>query len=102
MILNNFKNLAIDSNGICVLKKFISTNKNDKVKKDILNELVNNALEVVQSPFGNYAVQHAFQEWGFKTCESIVNAIINNIVSLSMQKYSSNVVEKCLELADKV
>jgi hypothetical protein len=85
-----------------VLKKLINTNKSDKVKKDILKELVNNTMEIIQSPFGNYAIQHVFQEWGFNNCENIVNVIINNIISLSMQKYSSNVVEKCLELADKV
>lgn len=36
------------------------------------------------------------------TCKEIINVIQTNIVSLSMQKYSSNVIEKSFELADKV
>jgi hypothetical protein len=36
------------------------------------------------------------------SCKEILNIIQQNIISLSMQKYSSNVVEKCLEIADKV
>ena len=102
VILKNFRSLALDCNGICVLKKFINSNKSDKVRKDILNELVDNALEIVQSPFGNYAIQYAIQEWGISFCRNIVDVIVNNIVSLSMQKYSSNAVEKVLDLADEV
>jgi hypothetical protein len=34
------------------------------------------------------------------SCKDIVNILQQNIISLSMQKYSSNVVEKCLEIAD--
>ena len=34
-------------------------------------------------------------------CKETISVIKNNIISLSMQKYSSNVVEKILELAEK-
>jgi hypothetical protein len=100
--LTNIKSLALDTNGICVLKQFINNNKNIVIRIEILNELVNNTLEIVQSPFGNYAIQYAIQEWGANFCRNIIIVIINNIVSLSMQKYSSNVVEKVLELVDTV
>jgi hypothetical protein len=100
VILINFKILCLDSNGICVVKKFINTNKSEIIKQKIIEELKNNCLEIVQSPFGNYAIQHIFEEWGL---ESIILSIItNNIASLSLQKFSSNVVERILELADKV
>jgi hypothetical protein len=101
-LLNNFRSLTLDSNGICVIKKLVNTNKSEKIKLRIIEELKLNTLEFVQSPFGNYAIQHVFQEYGFKNCKCIVDIIMSNIVSLSMQKYSSNVVEKCLELSEKV
>ncbi len=100
--MTNLKTLSLDSNGICVIKKFINTNKSPVLKSKILNELVNHTLEIVQSPFGNYAIQYAIKEWGIQFCKPVIYAITTNIVSLSMQKYSSNVVEKCLELADNV
>lgn len=61
-----------------------------------------NCLEIVQSPFGNYAIQHLLEEWGMITTKNIVNVIGQNIISLSMQKFSSNVVERCLEMSEKV
>lgn len=59
------KSLCLDSNGICVIKKLINTNKSDIVKQRILDEILYNCLEVVQSPFGNYAIQHVVQVYYF-------------------------------------
>jgi hypothetical protein len=59
-------------------------------------------LEIVQNPFGNYAIQHVFEEWGVEICIKIIGIIQQNIFSLSMQKYSSNVVERSLELSSRV
>ena len=39
-------------------------------------------------------------EWKLPYRKDIVKTITNNIVSLSMHKFSSNVVEKCIELDD--
>ena len=100
ILLNNLKILITDCNGICVIKKFINSNKSEVIKKKILEELTFNGLEYIQSPFGNYAVQHILQEWGFDTCYELVDIILKNVYSLSMQKFSSNVIEKFLELAD--
>jgi len=54
----------------------------------------------VQNPFGNYIIQHILDEWGAESAKGIINVIINNMISLSMQKFSSNVVEKCFDLVD--
>jgi hypothetical protein len=102
MLLKNLKNLTLDSNGICVIKKLINTNQSETIKKRILEEIQYNCLEIVQSPFGNYAIQHVLEEWGMEISKNIILIIKENIVSLSMQKFSSNVVEKCLEMSDNV
>ena len=57
---------------------------------------------MIQNPFGNYIIQHILEEWGFAGCKCVINVIQHNIISLSMQKFSSNVVEKCLDLIDQV
>jgi len=83
-----------------VLKKFINGNKNEELRKFFLDTITKNALEIVQNPFGNYVIQHILDEWGPEIAKNIINVIINNMISLSMQKFSSNVVEKCFDLVD--
>jgi hypothetical protein len=57
VILENFKIFVKDANGICILKKFISSNKSDKLKNDIYIEIKKNIFETMKDPFGNYIVQ---------------------------------------------
>ena len=61
-----------------------------------------NCLEIIQNPFGNYIIQHILEEWGSEVCKDVTKLIHQNIISLSMQKFSSNVVEKCIDLLDEV
>lgn len=61
-----------------------------------------NSLEIVQNPFGNYLIQHILDEWGQESAQDVIDVIINNVISLSMQKFSSNVVEKCFDVLDMV
>jgi hypothetical protein len=101
-VLENISKLIFDSNGICVLKKFINANQDPEKRKFLLDIITKNALEIVQNPFGNYLIQHIFEEWGHEIAKDILNVIITNLISLSMQKFSSNVVEKCFDMIDMV
>jgi hypothetical protein len=101
-ILFNFSELANHNNGLCVVKKMIiniiSKEYLNKTK-EILNE---NLFNLVQNPYGNYAIQTAFEYWQEEDVLPILNKFKNKYVNLSMQKYSSNVVEKCLERSDQI
>lgn len=57
VVLENFMTLVKDANGICVLKKFISTNKSEKIKADIYKEIQRDLFNIMKNPFGNYIVQ---------------------------------------------
>lgn len=61
IIINNLERLVLDSNGVCVVKKFINGNENPEIRKIILNKIEANCLEILQSPFGNYIIQHLFE-----------------------------------------
>lgn len=98
IILADIKNLSLDSNGICLVKKFIASNKSPENKKLIAKIITENCLEIAQNPFGNYAIQYILDTWEEKDCIDVINIIIENICSLSKQKFSSNVVEKIIEL----
>ena len=101
VIIGDLKNLSLDSNGICLIKKFIITTTIEENKTEIINILTDNVIEISQSLYGNYVIQFLFEAWGTSQCEKIVDIIIENICILSVQKYSSNVAEKIIELLDE-
>jgi len=70
-------------------------------KKKIRNALAYNIIDLVQNPFGNYTVQLALTAWKYEYCYPLVQKFNSLFCYLSMQKYSSNVIEKCLELGDE-
>jgi hypothetical protein len=97
----NLIDLCLDSNGICVVKKLIGNTFLCENKEKIIKLISENCIEIAQNPYGNYGIQYILEEWGINICESIVKIIINNICSLSTQKYSSNVSEKIIGLLDE-
>lgn len=61
-----------------------------------------NCTEIVEDAFGNYAVQYALDNYGYQVCWNLIEHVIKNLLSLSNQKFSSNVVEKCIQVSDRV
>ncbi|CAN7140018.1 unnamed protein product [Brassica rapa subsp. narinosa] len=91
--------LATDRHGCCVLQKCIGYFEGEQ-KDRLVSKVASNALLLSQDPFGNYALQYVFElqlEWAVN---EILKQLEGNYTELSMQKCSSNVVEKCLTLAD--
>jgi hypothetical protein len=64
--------------------------------------LTEDCIEIIQNPFGNYIIQYTLDLWGADTCSNLLQVIEQNLVLLSMQKYSSNVVEKCFDMISAV
>ena len=93
----NFLNLSNHINGICIVKKILSlTHKkeiHDKLKK-IINE---NAFNLIQHPYANYVIQIIIETWEINEILEILSNFHNKFTILSMSKYSSNVVERCIE-----
>ena len=100
IILNNIKELCMDSNGICLIKNFIRTNTIISDKKRINDEFVNNFLVLAENPFGNYGIQYLIENWDKNILKDIKDKLMDNIYKLSMQQYSSNVVEKAIVILD--
>jgi hypothetical protein len=46
----------------------------------ILEKLVVHIDEILQDPYGNYAVQHAIDLYGDKKCSSMIDRILQKIV----------------------
>lgn len=67
--------------------------------RPLLEELCQNALTLVQSPFGNYGVQYVLELNDPMSTEAIIRQFLGKVCILSAQKYSSNVIEKCIRVA---
>ena len=100
-ILNNFKELCLDSNGICLIKNFIKTNTLQSNKQRIIEEIVNNFIILAESHYGNYDIQYLMENLNINDLNDIQNKIMENIYRLSIQQFSSNVVEKAIEVFDE-
>ncbi len=97
LILANFLQLACHSNGLCATKKVIACSKNRQYIYAIQRLLLINASMLVQNSYGNYSIQIALEKWDYELIEPLISMFYNNFFELSIQKFSSNVVEKCLE-----
>lgn len=92
--LENFVQLSLNLNGAAVIKKLLSVITLAHLINIILSILEKNYLKIVESQFGNYVIQDAIECFGYKKSEKIIINIINNSVYFSLQKYSSNVIDK--------
>ncbi|KAK6936978.1 Pumilio RNA-binding repeat [Dillenia turbinata] len=90
--------LATDRHGCCVLQKCL-THSDGEPRHHLICEVSSNALILSQDPFGNYVVQFVFELGLPWATNDVLDELEGNFADLSMQKYSSNVVEKCLKYA---
>ncbi|KAJ0246108.1 Pumilio 12 [Hirschfeldia incana] len=98
-VITHCVELATDRHGCCVLQKCLAYFEGEQ-KDHLVSEIVSNALLFSQNPFGNYVLQYVFElqlQWAIN---EILEQLEGSYTKLSMHKCSSNVVEKCLKLAD--
>jgi hypothetical protein len=53
----NFISLANHSNGLCIVKKVLMMNHKQELHEKLKKYLIDNAMGLVQNPYGNYALQ---------------------------------------------
>ncbi|XP_047329104.1 pumilio homolog 12 [Impatiens glandulifera] len=88
--------LATDRHGCCVLQKCLSMSSGEQ-SAQLICEITSNTLLLSQDQFGNYVVQFILENRVVWATSYILDQLKGRYGCLSMQKYSSNVVEKCLK-----
>eukprot|EP01120_Amphizonella_sp_Union-15-10_P017367 TRINITY_DN9620_c0_g1_i2.p1 TRINITY_DN9620_c0_g1~~TRINITY_DN9620_c0_g1_i2.p1 ORF type:complete len:450 (-),score=54.98 TRINITY_DN9620_c0_g1_i2:123-1472(-) len=85
--------------GCCVMQRCID-HGTEQQKIQLITEIQENALWLVQDQFGNYVVQYILdlENISVDVCSLLVPHLLDHIVPLSTQKFSSNVIEKCLKI----
>ncbi|PBP23942.1 RNA-binding protein [Diplocarpon rosae] len=86
--------------GCCVLQRCIDHASGDQ-KAWLIRQISNNAYVLVQDPFGNYVVQYILDLNEPVFTEPLVAMFQGRVGQLSKQKFSSNVIEKCLRCAQE-
>ncbi|AIO02145.1 PUF1, putative [Leishmania panamensis] len=112
-IADNCIDICKNRQGCCIIQKCLQ-HAPKPYHTTIINTVLNNSLKLVQDPFGNYVVQfildkqqdiNGSQEDGdddtLPTAPNYTNQIIrqmlHHVAELSCNKFSSNVIEKCLK-----
>jgi uncharacterized membrane protein YgcG len=91
--------VATHRHGCCVMQRCIDHSSNQQ-KMQLIEEIKNNALNLVQDQFGNYVVQYVLDLGMESVCEALATNLLGHLYFLSTQKFSSNVVEKCLKVGN--
>ena len=93
----NFLNLSNHINGICIVKKILSLTYKKDIHDKLKNIIKENAFNLIQHSYGNYVIQVIIETWDLNEIMEILSIFKNKYTILSMSKYSSNVVERCIE-----
>ncbi|KLO20403.1 ARM repeat-containing protein [Schizopora paradoxa] len=95
----NCVEVATHRHGCCVLQRCIDhASENQRVQ--LVNEITFNALTLVQDPYGNYVVQYILDLNDNRFSDAVIRQFTGNVCALSVQKFSSNVIEKCIRVAE--
>lgn len=91
--------LATHRHGCCVIQRCLDY-AIPAQKEQVCMEICENAFTLVQDAFGNYVVQYVLDLKNRFYIAKIVAELAGHLYELSVQKFSSNVVEKCLQQVD--
>ena len=92
----NIVEIATNSYSCSALQKLIDIANNQQRQK-LLIYIINNTNNLVGNQCGLYVLQFIMSKNNYYINDSIAEQIINKIIYYSKKKYSSNVIEKCLE-----
>lgn len=84
--------------GCCVLQRCLDA-ANGQQKREVIAQVEKQAMKLMQDPYGNYVVQYVLDSCTAEEAYGVISKPLGNVFELSIQKFSSNVIEKCLEKA---
>lgn len=93
VIINQFLDLSTDKHGCCVIQKCIDCATSSQ-KQMLIKKIVENTYTLMCDAYGNYVMQYIINLKDYKVNYMIACYFLKNIVYLSKQKFSSNVIEK--------
>ena len=93
--------LANDVYGVYTVKKFIGYTQNELIRKQFLNLIFSNIINISGNQYGNYLIQYLLEKW-WKTDEGIYfkKLIIGKFLILASNYYSSFICDLFYKLCN--
>ena len=85
--------------GCCVLQRCIDHAQGYQ-RSELVAQITRCAFDLVQDAYGNYVVQYILDLDEVNFTRPLCQSFRGKVVALSKQKFSSNVIEKCLRVSD--
>ena len=94
--------VARHRHGCCVIQRCLDSPVTE-ARSHLVRRIVEKSLELMQDAYGNYVVQYVLDVCGDDDVHAVCESVAGKVCLLAIQKFSSNVMEKCLErCTDKV
>lgn len=94
----NCVKFATHRHGCCVMQRCIDAASRERRRK-LVGKIIENIKVLVEDAYGNYVVQYVILLKDDEVNDRIVSILSRDIIPLAKQKFSSNVVERCLMFA---
>lgn len=88
--------VARHRHGCCVIQRCLDSPASE-ARSHLVNRIVEKSLELMQDAYGNYVVQYVLDVCSDEDVHAVCESVIGKVNLLAIQKFSSNVMEKCLE-----
>ncbi|KAF5843130.1 armadillo-type protein [Dunaliella salina] len=82
--------------GCRVIQRVLEHCQDADRKAVVMMEILKEACHLARDQYGNYVIQHVLEHGQDSERKQIVNSLAPEVVSMSMHKFASNVIEKCL------
>jgi hypothetical protein len=94
-IFDNFLYLTNNSNGIYIIKKILTFVQKKNLHEKLKSIVKKNAIFLIKQSYGNFVIQVIIENW--EDYKEITDLFKGNFFALSLEKYASNVIERCIE-----
>lgn len=95
-VANSVGDVARHRHGCCVIQRCLDSSKSS-ARSNLVKRIVDKALDLMQDAYGNYVVQYVLDVCNDEEASAVCESVVGRIALLAIQKFSSNVMEKCLE-----
>mmetsp|Transcript_59544 Transcript_59544/g.70956 ORF Transcript_59544/g.70956 Transcript_59544/m.70956 type:complete len:1038 (+) Transcript_59544:183-3296(+) len=95
-VANSVGDVARHRHGCCVIQRCLDS-PSSLARSNLVRRIVEKALDLMQDAYGNYVVQYVLDVCGDEEAAAVCESVIGKVGLLAIQKFSSNVMEKCLE-----
>ncbi|XP_010438823.1 PREDICTED: pumilio homolog 6, chloroplastic [Camelina sativa] len=94
--------LSMHPYGCRVIQRLLERCSHEHQCRFITEEILESVCVLSKDQYGNYVTQHVLEKGTSEERERIVRKLSGHIMQLSLHKFASNVIEKCLEYGGRI